>query len=336
MSSSNTSADLIASVNNVSNIILRYIPIFIYAFGLVGNCLNVLVLGQRNLRSTPSAIFFLFSSIAGCIVIVSGLTSRMMSGYSVDLTLTVGWICKIRNVVLYSARTLVLLMIVLATIDRWLLSSVNVHFRHMSNMKNVQRSICIAFIYTCVINAPIIFCYQANLTDTIRGCYGSTYACRLTTDLIYAFGSTLLPLFLMVVFGLLTVKNVRQVRRRVQVMDGTTTSQDNRITSPNVTEQQRLRKRDRSLLRMLFVQVSFLILLTCPHAIQKVYSSFAASPPPQSLEYAIQTLIFNFFTLFTFTASGMPFYIYTLTGGIIFRDALFDLIKPGILKKFCH
>jgi hypothetical protein len=81
---------------------------------------------------------------------------------------------------------------------------------------------------------------------------------------------------------------------------------------------------------MLFAQVTLLILLACPHATLKVYSSFASSPPPQSLELTIQTLLLNLFTLFTFIASGMPLYIYTLAGGSIYRNVLFDLVKYTI------
>jgi hypothetical protein len=336
MSSSNASLDLIASLNNASDALDSYLSIFIYIFGITGNFLNILVLRQRSLRSNPSAVFFLASSLAGIIVILSGLTSRMMSGYDLDLTLTIGWICKIRNVVLYSSRTIVLWMIVLATIDRWLSSSVAVNLRQLSNLKNARRSMLVVLIYTCLINAPIIYCYEANLTGLLRGCYGSTYICRLTTDLIYAFGTTLLPLLLMIIFGLLTIKNVRHVQSRVQMVNSMVLSRENKNTLSKMTGESQARKRDRQLLKMLLVQVTLLFLLTCPHAIDKVYSSFVSSPPPDSLENAIQTLILDVFTLLAFIASGMPFYIYTLTGGGLFRNAFVELVKTIIQNFRCR
>jgi ABC-type spermidine/putrescine transport system permease subunit I len=97
-----------------------------------------------------------------------------------------------------------------------------------------------------------------------------------------------------------------------------------------ILQRQQTRKRDRSLIKMLFVQVTLLIHLAYPHATLKVYSSFASSPSPQSLEMAIQTLLLNLFTLFTCIASGMPFCIYTLAGGSIYRNVLFDLVKYTI------
>jgi hypothetical protein len=70
-------------------------------------------------------------------------------------------------------------MIFLAAIDRWLSSNITV------NLKNTQRCIFIIFMYTSLINSPFIYCYEANLTGIPQGCYGVTYACRLTTDLIH-------------------------------------------------------------------------------------------------------------------------------------------------------
>jgi len=259
-----------------------------------------------------------------------------MSGYGLDLTLTVGWICKIRNVIVFSSRTVVLWMIVLATVDRWLSSSVTVTLRHMSTLKNARRSMCVVLIYTCLINAPIIYCYEANLTGALRGCYGSTYICNLTTDLIYAFGTVLLPLLLMIIFGFLTIQNVRHVQRRVQIVNGVVLSLENKNTVPKSNGQSQAKKKDGQLLKMLLVQVTLLFLFTSPHAIEKLYVSFVPSPPSESLEYAIENLIYNIFTLMSFIASGMPFYIYTLTGGSLFRNALFNLGKPVVQKFLCR
>jgi hypothetical protein len=336
MSSSNQSADLIASLNNASNTLNRYVPIFIFIFGMIGNFLNVLVLSQRTLRKNPSAVFFLASSVAGIIVILSGLLSRLMSGYGLDLTLTNDWICKIRNVVLYSSRTVLLWMIVLATVDRWLSSSVAANLRSLSNLKNARRSMVVVLIYTCLINAPILYCYDADLTGVLRGCYGATLTCRLTTDLIYSFGTTLLPLLLMTIFGLLTIRNVHHLQNRVRTVTGLETSVEVR-NAPTITSgQTQSKKTDRQLLKMLLVQVMLLFLFSCPHATEKVYTSFAPTPPSESLQNAVQNLIFNVFTLLTFIGSGMPFYIYTLTGGSVFRNALIHLVKTIVQKILCH
>jgi hypothetical protein len=336
MSSSDANAALIALLNNESNTLNRYVPIFIYIFGIIGNFLNVLVLGQRPLRSNPSAIFFITSSVAGLIAIVSGLTSRMMAGYAVDLTLTVRWICIVRNYILYSARTVALWMITLAAIDRWLSSNADANLRRMSTMKNAQRSIVAVLIFACLIDGPIIYCYQANLTGALRGCYGSPYVCACLTDLIYAVLTSVLPLIFMVIFGLLTIQNVRHTRNRIQDITMQSMSHQNRSNPTEITAQRQSRKRDRYLLKMLFTQVTLLCLFTCGHPILKAYSSITSNSPSSAFQTALVNFIFTILTLLNFTASGMPFYIYTLSGGSIFRNAILDLIKTAGRKFLCR
>jgi hypothetical protein len=335
MSVSNNNANLVAWWNNLSDNFNRYLPIFIYIFGIIGNFLNVLVLGQRPLRSNSSAMFFIVTSIAGLIAIVSGLTTRMMAGYTADLTLTINWICVIRNYVLYTARTVALWMMAFAAIDRWCSSNIDNSLRQKSNLKNAQRSILFVLIFSCLVNVPITFCYEAGLTGALRGCYGSTYACRVITDGIYAVITTILPLITMVIFGLLIIRNVHHTRNRVQNLTMSISNQNNN-RSANVTGRQQSKRRDRYLLKMLLGQVALLCLFTCGHAIQKAYTSIAAITTSPTVESAISNFIFTVLTLLNFTASGMPFYIYTLTGGSIFRNALFDLIKASSRKILCH
>ena len=114
-----------------------------------------------------------------------------------------------------------------------------------------------------------------------------------------------------------------RVRHNVNAASVNTTHHSHVTTVGNVSK----RKINQQLLKMLSLQITLIFLFSCPHSIQKVYSSFRSSPPSQSLEYAIETLIFNIFTLLSFISSGMPFYIYTLAGGSLFRKAIVDLIK---------
>ncbi len=94
--SSSGDVSLIASLNNVSSMLNRYFAIAIFIFGTIGNVLNCLILLQPTLRSNPCSLFFLVSSIAHLTFIYSGLTTRMLSGWAVDLTNTIGWLCKLR------------------------------------------------------------------------------------------------------------------------------------------------------------------------------------------------------------------------------------------------
>ncbi|CAF4170197.1 unnamed protein product, partial [Rotaria sp. Silwood2] len=207
--------NLILSLNNMSTQLNRYCSVFIFIFGVLGNILNCIVLSQRPLRKNPCSFFFLISSMANLTSILSGLTTRMLAGYAVDLTNTIDWLCKLRVFVLMVSRTIALWLIALASVDRCLLSSANQQYRKMSSLKNSYRSIFIIILFSILLYVQLIYCYQANLTQTPLKCYGKTEICRMTTDFSYALITVVIPIIVMITFGLLTISNVQNSRRRV-------------------------------------------------------------------------------------------------------------------------
>ncbi|CAF4176701.1 unnamed protein product, partial [Rotaria sordida] len=215
MSELSYNASLIILLDNISTQFNRYASVLILLFGVVGNILNILVLSQRALRSNSCAWIFLASSIANLISILFGLTTRIISGWTTDPIDHIGWACKLRAFVVFSTRTIASWLIVLATVDRWLSSSTNVHRRQKSTLKNAQRWTTTIIILSILLYAQQLYCYEANLIDTPLKCYGKTDACRFITDSSFAVITILFPLVLMILFGLLTISNVRQSQRRI-------------------------------------------------------------------------------------------------------------------------
>ena len=319
---SSTNQTSVQILNNASIQMNRYVPVLIYLFGTLGNLLNILVLSQRTFRSNSCAFLFLVSSTASLIAILAGLTNRMLSGWTMDLSNTVDWICQCRAFLLFLSRMIALWLITLATIDRWFLSSTSVHRRRMSSLSNARRGTILVFLLASLLNCPIIICYQANLIGTPQRCYGKTSLCRLYTDLLYAVGSILTPLMLMLLFSLLIIRNVRHTRRRIDLL-----TLKKPIDHHSV---QRTRKKDRQLLFMLLIQVLCIVLLTFPQAIQKLYATFTLKNNASSksaLQNAIESFLFDAAVLLTYLASSLPFYIYTLSGGRVFRDGCRQFLR---------
>lgn len=313
MSSPNQTSILL--LNSATIQMNRFAPMLIYLFGTIGNILNILVLSQRTFRSNSCAFLFLGSSIASLIALLAGLTNRIIFGWTMDLSNSVDWICQCRAFILFVSRMMALWLITLATIDRWLLSSTNVHRRQMSKLTNARRGTLLVLLLASLFNGPIIYCYQANLIGTPQRCYGKTSLCRLYTDMLYAVGSILIPSMLMLLFSVLIIRNVRHTRQRIDMLT---------ITKPIVHHStHRTKKKDRQLLIMLLIQVLCIVLLTFPQAIQKLYATFTLKNNASSksdLQTAIETFLFDAAILLTYSASGLPFYIYTLSGGRVFRD----------------
>ncbi|CAF1309966.1 unnamed protein product [Adineta ricciae] len=249
-----------------------------------------------------------------------------MSSSTVDASL----VSSLNNISFQLNRYLafpIFLFGIIATLGRWGCSSIKVSYRHWSTLKNAQRGISLLVIISSLLQIQQIFCYEANLTYTPLKCYSKTVTCGILSDLSFALITVLIPLLLMFIFGRMIILNVRYSQSRLYV-EGIAMSNSSGILNPvfvNVRQLNQRRKTDRRLLSMLFVQVIFILVLTLPFAISKLYSTLTRDILKSTLQITIESFIFNLFLLFLNVASGMPFYIYTLTGGKVFRKALLNL-----------
>ncbi|CAF3926365.1 unnamed protein product [Rotaria sp. Silwood2] len=142
----------------------------------------------------------------------------MIGGWTTNPTNYIGLVCKLRGFFVFTTRTIGSWFVVLATVDRWLLSSIDAHRRQRSTLINAKRWTIIIVLLSSLLYAQQLYCYEANLIDTPLRCYGKTVACRYLTDLSFAVMTIILPLFFMILFGLLIISNVRQSQSRIQAL----------------------------------------------------------------------------------------------------------------------
>lgn len=326
MSSNNT--ELIAHLSYISAQVNRFFPAIIFFVGTVGNILNILTLSQKRLREIPCVFLFLVSSIFSLISVDLGLITRLLSGFAADPTYTIAWFCKLRTYLVFATRAMVFWSFVLATVDRWLSSSVEVSRRQLSSLKNAQRGTILNIIVSLIVYAEILYCYEPNLVNAPFKCYAKDYPCQLLADLTFVCYTTIAPIIVMFIFGLMTIVNIRQSQSRLLKMTVATTTTTT-ATGTTSGAQQRSKSVERNLLAMVFVQVIVLGSLTLPQAIQRLYAVLVGTRN-DPLIAAIDMFIYNIVLLLTYLASSMQFYIYTLTGGTLFRKAIFDMVKSII------
>jgi len=327
--SNSSDIDLSETLDLISIQFNRYFSIFIFLFGITGNFLNCLVLSRPSLRSNPCAFYFLISSIANLISILFCLTTRTMSGWNMDLTDTNAFICKFRAFVMFVSRSIAFWLIAFATIDRWLLSCSQYQRRKVSSLKNAQRGTIGIIILSSLLYCQIFYCYDPNIISAPLRCYAKTVLCRLVTDLTYALITISCPLLIMYIFGVMTISNIHQIYfvslAQMKLLD---TNEKNKNILKLTNDQRRRRKRiDRYLRHVLFIQVIFLTVLTIPQVIEKFYTTLTMNQIKSRLNITIDHFIYNFVLLLTYLASGMPFYIYTLSGGNVFRKTFLNLFK---------
>ena len=322
--SSSSEIDLIVFLNDLSIQFNRYFSIGILLFGTIGNLLNCLVLSQPILRTNPCTFLFLVSSIANTISILSGLSTRILAGWNLDFTIRNSLLCKSRAYIMFVSRTIAFWLIALASVDRWCSSCANYQRRQRSSLRNAQHGTIIITLGSIILYSQILYCYDANLINAPLQCYGKTVLCRLITDLSYGFLTVISSLLVMLIFGIMTIRNVRQTYSSI------TYPRNTLIITCN--QQQRRRKIDRYLRQVLFQQIILLTILTLPQVIEKLITTLTMNTPKSSLQITIDHFIYNFVLLLTYMASGVPFYIYTLPGGNIFRKTFLDLLQ-SMYKK---
>lgn len=303
-----------------------YFSIFLLIFGVTGNLLNLLVLSQRSLRSNACAWLFLISSVFNLISLLIGLPTRVLSSWTIVLTDEVEWLCQLRVFLVLTSRTAAAWLIVFATFDRWLLSCRHTHYRRLSKLKNAQRGmICILFL-SCCIYSSIFYCYQANLHNTPLKCYSQTTMCRIISDQIYLCFTVLIPTILMIFFSLLTLSNIRRMHSRHEM------PLLSELTQTMMRKRRRFRLLDRHLLVMLLVQIGFFILFTFPQGIEMIYLTITRNDFKSTSQLTIENTIFTFTLSLTYLASGMPFYVYTISGGRVFQEACLKFITRFIFN----
>jgi len=321
-----TDATTIFILNEVSSELNRYLTLFIFLFGIIGNILNILVLSQATLRCNPCVIYFLASSVSGLGIILVGLPSRLIGGWiSTDPTNTNTALCKFRIFFLYGFRTTSVWLIVFATIDRWFVSSVKLTRRRLSSCKIAYKCLIIIHCLSCILWIESIVCYDTNVLEAPLKCYGKSYNCRVFNDLVYASSTVMIPSVLMLIFGFLTIHNINRSRRAIEPFIVTVTHVD----PLHRTKQKRKRRNQSSLTRMLILQVIFLTFCSLPQAIHQFYLTFTIEVMKSPLRTAIENFIVNFDFSLTYVGNASPFYIYTLTG-TMFRQSLIQLIRLTI------
>lgn len=325
MSTVNPDLAFIASMQYATAQMIFYLPNTLFFFGFVGNLLNFLVFSQKNMRSQPCVVYFLVASITNMICVVSSMTPRMLLSYFMipDQTETVTVFCKMRLIALFTNRTISSWLLAMATVERYLISSRNVRLRRMSNLKNVYRCIIIISVLSSLIWAEAGYCFDANLVGTPQKCYAKSDVCRVLNDLSQSLTTTLFPSTVMLIFGLLTIRNIQQSQRVIHVTQTGTT------TAPV-----RTKRDERSLTIMLAAQVILLTVFSLPLAGQKFYLTYTFYQPKSSTQRALENFVFALVLQLLNIPSCIPFYLYTITGRV-FREELLKILKNGIMRLKC-
>jgi hypothetical protein len=236
---------------------------------------------------------------------------RILSNSNINPALYNLGLCKVENFAFYVTRVTSIWLIVMACIDRYLHSSSNERIRRISSLKSAKISTGIISIIVLILYFHMLIYFEIiNVTNQ----FGSiTLQCGLQNGIYHTFFgfwhlifTSLFPSFLMLLFGFLTLKNVRQHRQLVQ----------------RAGENTGIRRTDSQLLRMLAAQVLVIIVATLPFCVFQLYTSFTGSVTKSTLRIAQENLAAQITAIVTYFAHTSSFYLYTLAGTIFRKEVL--------------
>ena len=276
---SSSSSDAIDRVNTAGLAISLAWSIGSFIPGSIGLVLNVFIFNRPAFRRNPCSLYFLASTYASLFVVFIILPVRMISTiFNVDLAFLNIVLCKLEYYLFFAMRSLAIWLMVLACIDRYIHSVGNeLQRRRFSSSTMAIRLIVFVtiLIFLAYIHVPInyiIITQIGQFDQVILSCIGPQGIYRTFVNLWHAVLYSLCPSFVMLIFGLLTLINIRRRRRQIAIAI--------------VGNRPLTHRSDNELLRMLTVQVLVIMLSTIPYPIYQAYASITANIVKSQLRIA--------------------------------------------------
>jgi len=274
----------------------RYTPIPIFILGLVGNIFNILIFTRRSLFKNPCTVYFLSATCVNINILFFGLLVRsLMDGFNIDVISNILVFCRLRYIVFHPSSVLSSWFLVLASIDRFCISSQSIRLRKFSHLAIARRAVIVASCVCLLMYIHIFGLFEIEQLQSGPYCYAKRGFYRVFYDFLFFASFSFFPPILMMIFGLATVRNILLTRTRVG------------ITRPTILGQ--LNKKDRQLIWMLLVQLIATIVCTLPYTILKLYSTFTVNDTKNLYRSEIELLVLQITRQLLYIGAGMNFYL---------------------------
>ncbi|UJR17741.1 hypothetical protein I4U23_004639 [Adineta vaga] len=272
-----------SELNNIFLLFSRYLSIYISIpigiLGLIGNIFNILIFTRPLLVRNPCSIYLLSSSIAHTGAIVFGVIARIFSeGFGIDPASNNLVFCRFRYFILNCSLFLGIWFVVFASVDRYYVSSRNVHRRRLSNLKYAHYLIVFTIVICLISYSHALVLFTIEQLKSGPFCYAQVGIYRVFHDFFYFAIFSFTPPMIMIIVGFATFYNIHQ--SGVQI----------RSTTMHSTNPHQLRRKDRQLIKMLLAQLIATVTLITPFAIQKLYLTFRQN----TIQSVDQSIIENF------------------------------------------
>lgn len=304
------------SLATIQNNLNFYIPIFLMIVGNIGNVFIIIIFGRQPQNSC--IIYLISAAVVNNLFLILNAFSRIFPYDYNNETVQAIVVCKLFSYLLTVLGEVAQTFLVLACIDRFMITSESVNLRTLSTPKRAKWCIFFSFIFWLifVIHMPILLipmygqCRSSGIYATIFNGYSVLFI-------------GFIPSIISAVFGYLTYRNMKRRHTRIQLTIQIMTDGSNSI-----------QKRDQQLL-ILAISDAFAYVATRTLfpiiLLETMISEYRM--PNRSMQY-IQTEFFivNIALLIMSTNNAAPFYIYIISSKSFRHD--FKQLIMKICQKF--
>ena len=272
--------------------------------GTIGNLL-VLILFSRRLHNACS-LYLINSAATNIFYLQFSVFSRIFPPDYNEQSTRALILCKILAYVPNAFGQIIKTMLVLACIDRYMITSNQAHLRAFSTPKRAKYLIVFSYIFWLAVS-----CHVPIMTTIVNGrCTRvDPYATIYTLYIVFVVG--LIPSITLITFASLTYRNVRRLRRQIQP-----TAPDGSAANGSI------QRRDRELLVLVLSEVIIYVSATLwfPAVLLEMMISQYIMPTKILQYFQAEMFAFNVAVLLLYIYSAAPFYTYVISSSTFHRD----------------
>ncbi|UJR32520.1 hypothetical protein I4U23_019982 [Adineta vaga] len=298
---------LLSTVKMRSIMFTRYWCITMFLVGFIGHSLNICVFTRRSLRFSPCVRYLIASAVSGYLIIFGILPVRLLQfGYKWSLFVPSDILCKTLTFLFSWIRILPCWFIALASLDRYFCSSSSTAVRRWSSTHVSSWLIPLVTIFIGITQIPMLIFYKVNRHPLI--CLGQPNSFQKINGIFLLIIWSLIPSLTMLIFGLLTIRNIQQSAQKAFGHD---------IIN---RRQKRIKNIDRQLIQITLVQSIFFGLTSAAGSIGGMYNVIDNNLRKDPLSLAIQGFTGNVLSFVGLLSPCMSFYLCTLSSRLFRRE----------------
>ncbi|CAF1437990.1 unnamed protein product [Adineta steineri] len=271
----------------VQQVITRYGITIYFALGVIGNICNFMMFMRPSYRRMPGSIYFRSLSIFSTIYLFWVFVPLFNTLDHADAQLQSLLYCKIKSYGSHVFGQCIRSVVVFACADRFFLTRTNVRIRSLSSSKIAMKLVFI------ICPVWLLIAIHMPILTEIKGSVCGTFGLYKTIYSVYQFISVvILPLTLMSIFSILTVRSLRQRN----------------------ANQTHARQRDRDFMRMVMAEIIAHISTSIIYSGGLIYSALTTYVGQSSAQEVEIEAFILFLTQFSVhLTSVVSFYMFLIT-----------------------